>query len=47
MRDVINKREYGSSCLIDLKKAFDTINRKILIEKLEIYGFLGKSTESF
>ena len=45
MRDVINKREYGSSCFIDLKKAFDTINHNLLIEKLELFGFRGKSRE--
>ena len=32
----------GQSCLVDLKKAFDTINQDLLLAKLEKYGFRGR-----
>ena len=30
-------------CYIDLKKAFDTVNHRILIEKMQRYGIRGRS----
>ena len=37
----LNNREYTLSTLIDLKKAFDTVNHSILINKLEKLGVGG------
>ena len=37
----LNSRMHHVSVLIDLKKAFDTVNIEILCKKLEIYGIRG------
>ena len=37
----IDKKEFSVGVFIDLSKAFDTVNHKILIEKLSHYGIRG------
>ena len=37
----IDKKEYSIGVFIDLSKAFDTLNHKILLQKLEYYGIRG------
>ena len=39
----IEAKKYGCDTFIDLKKAFDTVNHKILLQKLEHYGIRGNS----
>ena len=41
IRNEIDKRDSGIACLIDLKKAFDTLDHSILLERLYRYGFRG------
>ena len=41
-RESIDNENFGYSCFIDLKKAFDTVDRTILLDKLYQYRFRGK-----
>ena len=34
-----DKREYSGAVLMDLSKAFDTINHELLVAKMHAYGF--------
>jgi hypothetical protein len=34
-------------CSLDIKKCFDTINHKILLKKLEMYGFMDSAVQWF
>ena len=41
IRNSIENKTYGCGIFINLKKAFDTVNHKILLDKLEHYGIRG------
>ena len=36
---ITDNKHYGAAILMDLSKAFDTINHELLIAKLHAYGF--------
>ena len=41
IKESIDNGKYGCGIFIDLKKAFDTVNHRILLTKLEHYGIRG------
>ena len=41
IKESIDNGKYGCGIFIDLKKAFDTVNHKVLLTKLEHYGIRG------
>ena len=45
--DNINDEKYTALLLLDLKKAFDTVNHKTLLTKLEHYGIYGPTLNCF
>ena len=47
IRNAIENKMYGCGIFIDLKKAFDTVNHTILLNKLEHYGVRGSGLEWF
>ena len=47
IRNSLENKKYGCGIFIDLKKAFDTVNHKILLKKLEHYGIRGKTLNWF
>ena len=42
-KNVLDKKGYGGAVLMDLSKAFDTLNHDLLIAKLHAYGFSKES----
>ena len=47
VRNTLDNRRFGCGIFIDLQKAFDTVNHKILLLKLEHYGIRGCALEWF
>ena len=41
VRSTLDNKRLGCGIFIDLQKAFDTVNHRILLSKLEHYGILG------
>ena len=42
-KKILDNKGYGAAILMDLSKAFDTINHELLIAKLHAYGFTRES----
>ena len=47
IQNSIDNREYSCGIFLDFSKAFDTVNHKILIQKLEHYGIRGVANDWF
>ena len=47
IRKTIDSKKFGCGVFIDLKKAFDTVNHDILLQKLEHYGIRHNSLKWF
>ena len=47
IKKTIEEKKYGCGVFIDLKKAFDTVNHKILLHKLEHYGIRNEALSWF
>ena len=47
IRDALDNHYFACGTFIDLQKAFDTVDHKILLRKLEHYGVRGKANEWF
>ena len=47
IRQTIDEGSFGCGIFVDLQKAFDTVDHKILQHKLEYYGICGVSNDWF
>ena len=45
MTSAVDERKYTAGLILDLSKAFDTVNHSILLGKLEHYGICGLALE--
>ena len=47
IRQTLDEGSLGCAIFVDLQKAFDTVDHKILLYKLEYYGICGMGTDWF
>ena len=47
IQNKLDQGEYAAGVFVDLKKAFDTVDHDILINKFEYYGVRGVTKEWF
>ena len=47
IRESLDEGSFGCAIFVDLQKAFDTVDHKILIHKLEYYGIQGVCNDCF
>ena len=47
IRKALDDNEFACGVFLDFKKAFDTVNHKVLLKKLEQYGVRGHAIKWF
>ena len=47
IKNTLDNKKYGCGIFIDLQKAFDTVNHKILLSKIKHYGIRGTASAWF
>ena len=47
IKESIDSKKFGCGVFIDIRKAFDTVNHKILLKKMEHYGIRGAGLKWF